>query len=103
MDMVRRGTLVVLALAVVLIALVGSAAAEDKQYPNWKGEWTTVVPRLPGQQLRFDPNKPFGVGQEAPLTEEYKKIYQENRPRSPPAVRAFSSITLHACRPACRP
>jgi hypothetical protein len=26
-----------------------------------EGEWTTVIPRLPGQQLRFDPNKPFGA------------------------------------------
>jgi hypothetical protein len=60
------------------MAAVGGARAEDKRYPDWRGEWTTVIPRLPGQQLRFDPNKPFGAGQDAPLTEEYKKIYQEN-------------------------
>jgi hypothetical protein len=78
MNMVYRRTFEVLALATVLMVTVGAAQAEDKQYPNWKGEWTTVIPRLPGQQLRFDPNKPFGASQEAPLTEEYKKIYQEN-------------------------
>jgi hypothetical protein len=78
MDMVYRSTFGVLASAAVLMVAVGGARAEDKQYPNWKGEWTTIVPRLPGQQLRFDPNKPFGVRQEAPLTEEYKKIYETN-------------------------
>ena len=28
--------------------------------------------------MRFDPTKPYGRRQEAPLTEEYQKIYQEN-------------------------
>ncbi|HEY4407133.1 MAG TPA: hypothetical protein VGN55_21000, partial [Xanthobacteraceae bacterium] len=76
--MVYRTTIKVLALATVLMVTVGGARAQDKKYPNWKGEWTTVIPRLPGQQLRFDPNKSFGAKQEAPLTEEYQKIYQEN-------------------------
>jgi hypothetical protein len=68
----------VLACAVALLAAGAGAPAEEKKFPDWKGEWITVIPRLPGQQLRFDPNKPFGVGQEAPLTEEYKKIHEEN-------------------------
>ena len=76
--MTYRSTFAVLALATVLMVAVGGAEAQDKKFPNWKGEWTTIFPRLPGQQLRFDPNKPFGVSQEAPLTEEYKKIYEKN-------------------------
>jgi len=76
--MVYRSTFEGLALATVLLVTVGGAQAEDKKYPDWKGEWTTVMPRMPGQQLRFDPSKPYGKGQEAPLTEEYKKIYAEN-------------------------
>src|SRR5258707_358722 len=76
--MVYRGTFKELALAGVLMVAAGGAWAQDKLYPNWKGEWVTVIPRLPGQQLRFDPNKPFGAAQEAPLTEEYKNIYREN-------------------------
>ena len=71
--MLYRSTIEVLALAAVLMATVSSAQAQDKTYPNWKGEWNTVIPRMPGQQLRFDPSKPYGVRQEAPLTEEYKK------------------------------
>jgi len=76
--MLYRSTIEVLALAAVLMATVSSAQAQDKTYPNWKGEWNTVIPRMPGQQLRFDPTKPYGQAQQAPLTEEYKKIYQEN-------------------------
>ena len=76
--MLYRSTIEVLALAAVLMATVSSAQAQDQTYPNWKGEWNTVIPRMPGQQLRFDPTKPYGQAQQAPLTEEYKKIYQEN-------------------------
>ena len=76
--MVYRSTLMVLTMATVLTLTVGGAEAQDKKYPNWKGEWATITARLPGQQLRFDPNKSYGKAQEAPLTEEYQKIYQDN-------------------------
>ena len=59
--MVNRRMFEVLVLAAVLTVTVGGARAQDKKYPSWKGEWITVIPRLPGQQLRFDPNKSFGV------------------------------------------
>ena len=75
--MAYRGTLMVLALATVLMQPVG-AQAQDKKYPNWKGEWEAISPRMPGQRLRFDPTRPYGRGQQAPLTEEYKKIYEAN-------------------------
>jgi len=76
--MLYRSTFELLALATVLMLTLGGAQAQDKKYPNWKGEWNTVTPRMPGQQLRFDPNKPYGKGQDAPLTEEYKKIWEAN-------------------------
>jgi hypothetical protein len=78
MIMPYRCTLAIFGFAFALILIADSARAQDKKFPNWKGEWTTIVPRLPGQQLRFDPSKPYGRGQEAPLTEEYKKIWEEN-------------------------
>jgi hypothetical protein len=62
----------------MLMAAAGDAGAQDKQYPNWKGEWSAVFARMPGQQLRFDPSKPFSKGQEAPLTPEYQKIHEDN-------------------------
>jgi hypothetical protein len=67
-----------LVLTAALLVMAGAVKAQEKKYPDWRGEWTTVVPRMPGQQLRFDPSKPFGVRQEAPLTEEYKKVYEQN-------------------------
>jgi hypothetical protein len=78
--MFYRGTFEALALAALLLVTTGGvqAPAEEKKYPNWKGEWASIVPRMPGQQLRFDPSKPYGKGQEAPLTEEYKRIYEDN-------------------------
>jgi hypothetical protein len=77
MIMYRR-TFEVCALAMAVMVTAGSAQAQEKKYPDWKGEWITINPRMPGQQLRFDPSKPYGRGQQAPLTEEYKKIYEAN-------------------------
>jgi len=76
--MFYRGTFEALASAALLLVATAGAQAEEKKYPNWKGDWTTVNPRMPGQQLRFDPSKPYGKGQEAPLTAEYKKVYEDN-------------------------
>ena len=76
--MAYRRMLEVLALAAVLMATADGARAQDKAYPSWRGEWGVNAPRLPGQQLRYDPSKPFGKGQEAPLTAEYQKIYEDN-------------------------
>jgi hypothetical protein len=78
MDMGCRSTLGMLACAAILMAAAGDAGAQEKQYPNWKGEWTAIFQRMPGQQLRFDPSKPFSKGQEAPLTPEYQKIHEDN-------------------------
>jgi hypothetical protein len=75
----HRRTVEMLALAAALgMTAAGAAGAQEKKFPDWKGQWAAAFPRLPGQQLRFDPNKPFAKGQEAPLTEEYQKIYQDN-------------------------
>jgi hypothetical protein len=77
MIMLGRATIEALALATMLMT-AAAADAQEKKYPSWRGEWNAVVPRMPGQQLRFDPSKPFSKGQEAPLTEEYKKIHEDN-------------------------
>jgi len=76
--MFDRNAFAVLACASVLLTTASRVQAEENKYPNWKGEWVTVVPRLPGQQLRFDPSKPYAKGQQAPLTEEYQKVYEAN-------------------------
>jgi hypothetical protein len=65
--------------AALLLMTVGvAAAAEDGKYPDWKGQWLRQrVPGVAGQPS-FDPNKPWGRGQEAPLTPEYQAILETN-------------------------
>jgi hypothetical protein len=74
-----RGSTAAFALAVALMATAGSVrAAEEMKYPDWKGAWITINYRLQGQVIKYDPNKPWGWGQKAPLTEEYKAVFQES-------------------------
>jgi hypothetical protein len=55
-----------------------AALAGEAKYPDWKGQWLRErVPGIPGQPS-FDPNKPWGKGQEAPLTPEYQAILDAN-------------------------
>ena len=62
------------ALAGALLAVFTAAhAADDSKYPNLKGQWNTLSPRG-----SFDPDKPPGRGTLAPLTQEYKAIYEAN-------------------------
>jgi hypothetical protein len=77
--MMYRGTTGALALAAALTVTMGGArAADDAKYPNWKGQWDTVSPRMGGQTIKFDPTKPFGPAQQAPLTPEYQKVHADS-------------------------
>jgi len=59
-----------IAMAIALCLGVGcAAAAEQSQYPQMTGQWT----RLGSAQ--FDPTKPAGFAQQAPLTQEYHDIF----------------------------
>ncbi len=59
--------------AVLSIATTAALAFEDAAYPDLKGQWHRPV--SPGP---FDPSKPPARGQEAPLTEEYRAIFEAN-------------------------
>ena len=69
-----------LALAAALMVMIGAArAANDAaKYPNWKGEWNAINPRLGGQAIKFDPTKAWGPAQQAPLTPEYQKVLEDS-------------------------
>ena len=54
----------------------GARAAEEAKYPNWKGQWRTINFRLGGQVIKYDPNKAWGLAQQAPLTPEYQKVLE---------------------------
>jgi len=70
-------------------ALVGAAQAADAKYPDWRGAWERWFPAnavldpyngilTAGGQPSFDQTKPWGRGQEAPLTPEYQKVFEES-------------------------
>ena len=67
-----------LALAAALTMVAGVAVADEAKYPNWRGQWDTVNPRLGGQAIKYDPTKAWGPAQQAPLTAEYQKVLEDS-------------------------
>jgi hypothetical protein len=64
--------------ALVIVAFCamprGAWSFDETKYPDLNGQWNRFIVRgLPGQPS-FDQTKPWGFGQEAPLTPEYKSI-----------------------------
>jgi hypothetical protein len=58
---------------------IGVRAADEGPYPtNWKGQWTRVIHREVEVQGAFDQTKPWGLGQDAPLTPEYRKVLADS-------------------------
>jgi hypothetical protein len=77
--MLHRSLTGLFTLAAALIAAIGgAAAAEAAKYPDWKGQWERFVVRgIPGQPSH-DQTRPWGFGQQAPLTAEYRKVLQDS-------------------------
>jgi len=71
-----RSSIGAFALAVALtLSTIGTRAFDETKYPNWKGQWV----QLGGNQdSPWDPTKPPGAGQQAPLTPEYRAIFEAN-------------------------
>src|ERR1700730_909272 len=67
---------VAVALAAALtMTISGARAADDAKYPDWKGQWSRFAIPLPTQPSH-DQTKPWGRGQQAPLTPEYQAILE---------------------------
>ena len=67
-------------LAALLLTGRLAGAGEEVKYPDLRGQWLGVlrtVAGLPGQPS-FDPGRPWGKGQDAPLTPEYQAILEHN-------------------------
>jgi hypothetical protein len=85
-----RGSTSAIAAAIIAMLMLTSVvqAAEASKYPDWKGAWTRWFPPgsvlepnggfTAGGQPSHDQTKPWGRGQEAPLTPEYQKIFEES-------------------------
>jgi hypothetical protein len=57
----------------VAAALSLTAAAAQDRFPDWSGQWRKAPD---GGPPRYDPSKPDGAGQQAPLKEEYRRIHE---------------------------
>jgi hypothetical protein len=79
MNMLERRLIGALALMAALgLSVAGALAWDDAKYPDWKGQWRRApVPGAVGQPPH-DPSKPYGRGQQAPLTPEYQAIFEAN-------------------------
>jgi len=76
--MLHRIFVGIAALGTVLCASVLVVRSEEvKKYPNWEGQWRPGSP-----VLVWDPMKPFGAGQQAPLTPEYQAAFAANRAKA---------------------
>ena len=74
--MLYRNLLGALALSALCAQPAGAQIVDFAKYPDLKGQWNRVVVRgLPGQPS-FDQTKPWGLGQEAPLTPEARAILE---------------------------
>jgi hypothetical protein len=70
-----RKLLGVIALAALLVSSASAQIFDYSKYPNLKGRWNRFI--VPGVgQPSFDQTKPWGFGQEAPLTPEYKAVLE---------------------------
>jgi hypothetical protein len=69
----------VTAVAAVLLTPLAAQAFDDLKYPDLKGQWRRVaVPSGRYLGVQFDPHKPAGPEQQAPLTPEYQAIFEAN-------------------------
>jgi hypothetical protein len=76
-----RSSIGATALAAALMMTIGGAAAfDDSKYPDLKGQWRRTGRAVQSDRIGapFDPSKPFGRGEQAPLTPEYQAIYEAN-------------------------
>jgi hypothetical protein len=71
--MPHRCSIGAVALTALSIPVGGAHGSDDAKYPDWSGQWSRfVVPGIPGQPSH-DQTKPWGFGQQAPLTSEYEQ------------------------------
>src|SRR5207244_2240679 len=77
--MLDRISIGAIALAAALgISVAGAQAHDESKYPDWTGQWRRApVPGAVGQPPH-DPSKPYGRGQQAPLTPEYQAVFEAN-------------------------
>jgi hypothetical protein len=72
-NAIGASTLGAVTLAAALSMTSGPLRAFDEsKYPDWKGQWVRTDTGTP----RYDPSKPSGKGQQAPLIPEYQALLE---------------------------
>jgi hypothetical protein len=71
----RALTKSIVAAAALCMTIAAAQAFDDARYPDWSGGW---VRARDGKYGKWDASKPRGLGQEAPLTPEYRALYAES-------------------------
>src|SRR6516164_4064950 len=94
----RTSTSVFALAAALMVTMGGAQAADDAKFPDWRGQWTVILtPGLAGQGVKFDPTKPWGPGQQAPLTAEYQKVLEESMAdQASGGIGNYPSVTCRA-------
>jgi hypothetical protein len=69
--MLYRSTIA--AMIAAALSLTAASAQDDPRYPDWSGQWRKAPD---GGPPRYDPSKPDGAGQQAPLKDEYRRIHE---------------------------
>jgi hypothetical protein len=100
--MLGRSLTAAVALAAALTMQIGGVrAADDAKYPDWKGQWERFsVGGLPGQPSH-DQTKPWGRGQQAPLTPEYQAVLEASI--ADQAIGGLGNFPTTLCRAAGMP
>src|SRR5262245_3537095 len=71
--MLERSLIGTFTFAAVLMTAVAAASAQDmSKYPDWSGVWRG------DHGFQWDPTKRPGLAQQAPLTPEYQKIFEDS-------------------------
>jgi hypothetical protein len=73
-TMFYRSSIGFAALAIALsMPGTGAQAHDESKYPDWSGQW---IKAPDGGPPRYDPSKPDGRGQQAPLKEPYRLVHE---------------------------
>src|SRR5689334_7763741 len=84
--------------AVALVAALGASTAsgfahDEAKYPDLKGAWIRADRGQTTASTPWDPSKPPGRGQQAPLTAEYQAVYDTA------LARRAAGVNLASCLP----
>jgi hypothetical protein len=74
----RNSARIAIFCATLAFTLATARAADAPKYPDLGGQWQRVAVQGVRGQPSYDPTKPWGKGQEAPLTPEYQAVLEAN-------------------------